>query len=56
MNLRFLRSLVVAAVALAIGLSLTGCQTGEPENVSARPWNSTEGWQSGFPASLNEGR
>jgi hypothetical protein len=56
MNPRFLRSLLAAALVFGMALGLTGCKTGEPENVSARPWNSTEGWQSGFPAALNEGR
>lgn len=33
-----------------------GCAT-EPENASARPWNSPQGWESGgLPGSMMEGR
>lgn len=56
MKRSFTRLLVAIALAVAFGLSASGCKTSEPDNVSSRPWNSTEGWQSGFPASLNEGR
>jgi len=38
-------------------LSLTGCATTESDNVSARPWNSPQGWETGgLPSSMNEGR
>lgn len=53
---RLIQSVIAAAILAAIGLSTTGCRTNDAENVSTRPWNSTEGWQSGFPSSLNEGR
>lgn len=33
-----------------------GCATTEPDNMSARPWNSPKGWETGLPAALNEGR
>jgi len=48
--------LLVAALLAITGLLATGCKSTEAENVSSRPWNSTEGWQSGFPSTLNEGR
>lgn len=53
---RRLQSLIAAGILAGLVLSLTGCKTDDAENVSSRPWNSTEGWQSGFPSSLNEGR
>jgi hypothetical protein len=37
-------------------LGMTGCSTTESENLSARPWNSPQGWETGFlPSSINEG-
>jgi hypothetical protein len=46
---QWLRLVLLLAV---IGLGLAGCGT-EPENTSARPWNSPEGWQYGsFPSSM----
>ncbi len=44
----------MALVLLLFGVS--GCQHSEADNVSVRPWNSTEGWQGGFPSTMNEGR
>jgi len=42
----------LALLLAVVGLGLTGCGT-EPENTSARPWNSPEGWQYGsFPSSM----
>jgi len=35
---------------------LTGCATTEPDNMSARPWNSPTGWENGFPTGMLEGR
>ena len=26
-------------------LAITGCSTEDPENTSARPWNSPQGWE-----------
>lgn len=37
-------------------LGVMGCKTTEADNVSTQPWNNTQGWSSGFPAGLNEGR
>jgi hypothetical protein len=53
---RRLHSLLAVAALLVLGLGVSGCQHSEPDNVSVRPWNSTEGWQGGFPSTLNEGR
>jgi hypothetical protein len=38
------------------GLLVSGCGTTEPENLSARPWNSPNSWEGGLPSSLTEGR
>jgi len=49
-NWIFFVLLVLAAWGLA------GCATTEPDNRSARPWNSPTGWENGFPAGMLEGR
>ena len=41
---------------LLVVLGLSGCGTTEPDNMSARPWNSPKGWETGFPAGIYEGR
>ncbi len=46
--------LLLLLSAMAIGLS--GCATEDPENASARPWNSPQSWENGMPSSLTEGR
>jgi hypothetical protein len=33
----------------ALLLSITGCETTEPDNASVRPWNSPQGWESNNP-------
>jgi hypothetical protein len=50
------RLFALLLVGLAFGL--LGCAGPEPENASARPWNSPTGWQSGggLPGTMNEGR
>lgn len=53
---RSLQFLFAAAVLVLVAMGATGCKSNEPDNVSSRPWNSTEGWQGGFPSGLNEGR
>jgi hypothetical protein len=55
---RFDNSQWVFLLLLAlIALGVNGCTTTEPENASARPWNSPAGWQTGgLPSSINEGR
>jgi hypothetical protein len=60
MKKRFLSLPMLAALFLCggAGLLLTGCTTTEPENASARPWNSPNGWQygQGIPAGLLDQR
>lgn len=41
---------------LLVGWLFVGCASTEPNNRSARPWNSPKGWETGLPAGLNEGR
>jgi hypothetical protein len=37
-------------------LGAIGCATTEPENMSSRPWNAPQGWETGaLPSSMNEG-
>ena len=43
--------LIVAVVGL-----FAGCATTDPENASERPWNAQQGWQSGLPSTINQGR
>jgi hypothetical protein len=51
----FYRMFLLLLALIAAGAS--GCTTTEPENVSARPWNSPAGWETGgLPSSINEGR
>jgi len=35
-------------------LGVSGCETTEPENDSARPWNSPQGWEGGMPMLNNQ--
>ena len=37
-------------VALLAGM--TGCSSTEPENLSARPWNAPNGYESGLPMQM----
>lgn len=49
------RSLQILALVLAAGsLLFAGCR-GQDE-LSSRPWNTRQNWESGLPASLTEGR
>ncbi len=44
-------------LALLAGAALlSGCQTTDPDNLSARPWNSPKGWENGLPSGMMEGR
>ena len=48
------RAVLLLLFALALGAA--GCATSEPENASARPWNSPKSWETGgFPSTMNEG-
>jgi hypothetical protein len=49
------RVLLLLAIVVA-GWGGYGCKAPEPENMSARPWNSPRGWETGLPSGLNEGR
>jgi hypothetical protein len=42
----FLLLLILAAVAG------NGCASTEPENVSEKPWNSPQGWETGLPSGM----
>ncbi len=47
------RAALLLLFALALGVA--GCATSEPENASARPWNSPQGWETGGLPGMNEG-
>ena len=49
------RCLFWLALAL-IALGLAGCATNEADNTEARPWNAPQGWDSGLPSQMMEGR
>jgi hypothetical protein len=40
----------------SIALVFTSCKSLEPENLSERPWNAQQGWQTGLPSTINQGR
>jgi hypothetical protein len=46
---------LISLLAVLAGI-VTGCKSTEPENVSARPWNTPRGWEHGLPSMINEGR
>jgi uncharacterized protein YceK len=47
--------LVVFLFVVAFGLS--GCaSTQESDNASVRPWNAPNGWETGLPSTMTEGR
>lgn len=52
--LRLCFCLMLAGLAVA----LNGCATGneDSQNASVRPWNSPQGWESGLPSNMMEGR
>lgn len=49
------RALGFLLLALSLIL-LNGCATADPDNASARPWNSPKSWEGGMPSSVFEGR
>jgi hypothetical protein len=56
-NLRLLKSRAVLLLLFVfVAAVVTGCASTESENVSARPWNTPKGWETGFPTSIMEGR
>ena len=34
------------------GFALAGCASTESENMSERPWNSPQGWETGLPGGM----
>lgn len=52
MNVRWPALLLLASCWLA----LVGCASTDPENQSARPWNSPKSWETGLPSGILEGR
>lgn len=58
MNPRFLRlgRCLLAIVALATLVLVTGCGSTEPDNQSTRPWNSPKSWEGGVPGMLYDRR
>lgn len=47
--------LFLGLLGIAI-INLTGCASTEPENASARPWNTPKTWEHGLPSGMFEGR
>jgi hypothetical protein len=51
-NFPWIFFLLLALISLVVG----GCGSLEPENASARPWNSPATWETGgMPSSMTEG-
>ncbi|HKS37454.1 MAG TPA: hypothetical protein VJW76_09710 [Verrucomicrobiae bacterium] len=50
---RWICRMLIVAFGTAL---LSGCASTEPENASARPWNSPRGWEHGLPPGMYEGR
>lgn len=50
------KTFAIFGLALFLIGTLTGCQSTESRNASARPWNSPRGWETGMPGMINEGR
>ncbi len=46
MNARAVNLFLLLALLALAGI-FSGCASNEPDNVSVRPWNSSEGWQGG---------
>jgi hypothetical protein len=44
--------LLLAFAAILTGVS--GCSTDEPQNASARPWNSPQKWEGGLPVDMGQ--
>jgi len=50
------RMFICALLLAAAGLSLTGCASDNPDNISSLPWNQPQGWEGPLPSSINQGR
>ena len=46
-----LRYALLLLLVLA-GLALSGCASTESDNMSARPWNTPQNWETGLPSSM----
>jgi hypothetical protein len=44
--------IVLGIFLLALTFVVSGCRSVEPENLSERPWNAPNGWESGLPAGM----
>jgi hypothetical protein len=51
-----LNKFVAGLMLVGVLAMASGCNTPEPENRSARPWNAPKGWEGGLPVGLTEGR
>ncbi|MBE0543168.1 MAG: hypothetical protein IH623_17625 [Verrucomicrobia bacterium] len=47
---------VLLLLLFLAGFGAGGCATTEPDNMSARPWNSPKSWETGLPPGMMEGR
>ncbi len=47
-NFRYVLLLVLAVAAVV----LSGCASTESDNLSERPWNAPQGWETGIPSSM----
>jgi hypothetical protein len=45
------RLAILLLLALA-AIGMVGCASPESENLSARPWNAPQGWESGLPGAM----
>jgi hypothetical protein len=43
---------VLLLVLVLAGFALGGCATAESDNMSERPWNSPQGWETGMPSGM----
>jgi hypothetical protein len=47
-------ALLLILASLALGM--IGCSTTDPDNMSSRPWNAPQNWETGsLPGSINQG-
>jgi len=53
---KLLQQIIFCFLLGCVMAGLAGCATDDAQNTSSRPWNSSEGWEGGFPSSLNQGR
>ena len=46
---RHLTTMLLLVALGAVMVSVSGCQTDDPENVSVRPWDAPTGMENGMP-------